>query len=116
MSHASFASAFNAHEAQARERILQETFGHLAPEENKEYRGFVVFAIGCCGSDHLNPTPLEIEFGDLDSSPWLFDSLIEMLQGLQTTEGGVYRWEGRFRNYKWSGRMRRLKLVAPKRK
>lgn len=49
--------------------VMAHTWGHLAPKKNKAYRGHIVFAIGCFGSDHLNPTALACEFSDLDSSP-----------------------------------------------
>jgi hypothetical protein len=110
MSHACLADAFRQHEANYRAAVLADTWGHLAPHKNKKYKGYIVFAVGCCGSDHLNPTPLEIEFDDLDSSPWLYDALIELLQSLETEEGGVYRWDGTFRNYQFIGDVRRLKL------
>ncbi len=90
---------------------MQDTWGHLAPMKNKKYKGFIVFAVGCFGSDPLNPTTLQCEFGSLDSSPWFHDELMEFLRDLKTKEGGVYRWEGTFRNHEFVGKFRQLKLT-----
>lgn len=93
------------------EIVSQATWGHLAPKKNTTYRGHVVFAVGCFGSDLLNPTTLECELSGLDSSPWFYDALHKFLGTLEFEEGGVYRWEGTFRNYKFKGAARRLTLV-----
>lgn len=87
MSAQTMAEVFAPVQAIHRARILADTWGHLAPKKNRTYRGYVVFALGCFGSDSLNPTVLECEL-----------------------EGGVYRWEGAFRNYKFAGSVRRLAL------
>jgi hypothetical protein len=70
----------------------------------------MVFAIGCFGSDNLNPTPLACEFKDtkgeeLDSSPWFHDAMMEFLCAHGGKEGFVYRFEGTFRNYEFKGKI-----------
>lgn len=112
MSHVCLADAFALAEANYRAEVLKATWGHLAPKQNKVYRGYVVFAVGCFGSDHLNPTAIECELGNLEGSPWFFDALCEFLQSLETEAGGVYRWNGTFRNYEFTGTLQRLRLVA----
>ncbi len=97
--------------AKYREAVMQETFGHLAPKRGKTYRGYIVFAVGCFGSDPLNPIALECEFKGLDSSPWFFEAMTTLLGELKTEAGNVYRWEGIFRNYEFAGTMRKVKLV-----
>lgn len=110
MSNATFADAFAPADSRFKAAVMQQTWGHLAPRKHRTYRGHIVFAVGCFGSDDLNPTTLECDLGDLDNSPWFFNALIEFLQSLETEAGGVYRWEGTFRNYGFVGNVRRLQL------
>ncbi len=109
MSAQSMADAFAPVEALYRARVIESTWGHLAPLKNKTYSGHMVFALGCFGSDALNPTVLECEIG-LDSSPWFYDAMIDFLSSLGGDEGGVYRWDGTFRNYEFKGTVRRIPL------
>lgn len=117
MSSQTMADAFAPIEARYREQVMRDTWGHLAPTKNRTYRGFIVFAIGCYGSDELNPTVLSIDFKGLDDSPWLFDELAEFLGKPQWNTdrkrwktGCVYRFDGAFKNYKFKGRFRRLDI------
>lgn len=109
MSAQTMLDAFAPVEARYRAQVLEDTWGHLAPRKNKAYRGHVIFALGCFGSDALNPTVLVCEIG-LDGSPWFFDALIDFCHSLGGEEGGVYRWDGAFRNYEFTGMVRRLPL------
>lgn len=95
--------------------VAEETWGHLAPEKNTAYRGVIRFAVGVFGNDELNPTPIQCEFKNLDTSPWFYDALTEFLYDLAknnpTVEaGGVYEWQGAFRNYEFKGTVRRMNL------
>lgn len=95
-----------------REIAYQATWGHLAPRKHKAYRGHVIFAFGCFGSDYLNPTILACEIG-LDGSPWFFDALIEFCEQFGGDEnGGLYRWDGTFKNYEFKGTVQRILLTA----
>ncbi len=109
MSAQSMADAFAPVEARYRAQVYKETWGHLAPRKNKVYRGYVIFALGCFDSGHLNPTVLSCEIG-IDDSPWFFDALHEFLRTLKGDEGGVYRWDGTFKNYNFTGSVRRIYL------
>lgn len=123
------AEAFAPIDAHYRSEVLKNTWGHLAPYKNRTYRGRIVFAVGCFGSDDLNPTVIDCEMrnptlGSLDSSPWFYDALSEFLGDMVTLgrdgddepevieAGGVYRWEGALKNYEFRGTVRRLDLVA----
>ena len=105
--------AFASAEAQYRSKVMAHTWGHLAPSKGRTYRGHIIFAIGCFGSDNLNPMPLTCEFKGLDSSPWFYDSLIQFLQELDKSdcEGTVWRFDGTFRNYEFKGSIQQLQLV-----
>lgn len=100
--------------AHYRAEVFKATWGHLAPRKNKTYRGQVTFALGCYGSDELNPTVLECTI-EIDDSPWFFDAMIEFLESLKGEGGGVYRWDGTFKNYDFKGTVRRIPLPAGKR-
>lgn len=112
MSHQCLADAFAPSIAKYKAEQLKATWGHLAPKKNKAYRGFIVFAIGCFGDDALNPTALECEFNGLDSSPWFFDAMTDLLGSLETEAGCIYRWEGTFRNYEFDGETRKMHISA----
>lgn len=126
--------AFAPAEAKYREDVKRATWGHLAPQKNKVYKGHIVFAVGCYGDDPLNPVVLACSFKDrqgqeLTDSPWFFDSLSDFVGefvgldnqnafGIEQPEplhpcqaGGVYRWEGTFRNYLFRGDLRQLYSV-----
>lgn len=117
----SMADAFAPIEAQYREDVARDTWGHLAPEKNKTYRGRVVYAIGCFGSDELNPTVIASDFDDLPSSPWFYEALHEYVDSISWEpgraypkrkghgeQGCVYEWTGTLRNYKFRGSARLL--------
>jgi len=104
----SFASACRSWQAANVEAVYAATWGHLAPTKNKTYRGHIVWALGCLGSDDLNPTIMELEMGDLDSSPWLFKNMTDFLASHSREGGALFRFDGSFRNYKWKGTITRL--------
>jgi hypothetical protein len=111
MSHQCLADAFAPAEAAHKERVMQATWGHLAPKRNKTYTGRVVYAIGCYDSGELNPTPIVCEFKGLDDSPWFYEAINEWLQGLTEENrkmGCVYEFKGTFRNYQVQGVIRLL--------
>jgi hypothetical protein len=114
MSHQCIADAFAPTKARYKEEVTRDTWGHLAPKR-LTYKGCFVFAVGCFGSDDLNPTVLEFALKsrngeELDSSPWVFNALMDYLRELPYEAGKVYRWTGTLRNYKFSGTLRNLKL------
>jgi len=113
MSSQTISDAFAPEEARFKAQIMDMTWGHLAPKRNKLYRGHIVFAVGCFGDGSLNPVALSCEFKGLDSSPWFFDAMSEFISqyGGEDNEGGVFRFEGAFKNYEFTGTIRRLKLV-----
>lgn len=107
----SLADAFAPVEASYRAAVMADTFGHLAPKKNKVYPGYIVFAVGCFGNDPLNPVALECEFKGLNSSPWFFEAMEDFTRSCDTEEGGVYRFDGKFRNYEFSGVVRRMRVL-----
>lgn len=103
--------AFAPAEARYKEAVMFDTWGHLAPKKNQAYKGRIVYAVGCFGSDNLNPTAIVFDFGELDSSPWFFEKMAEFLSDQKENlrkEGCVYEFTGSFRNYQFKGRTRLL--------
>ena len=88
-----------------KEQIFRETWGHLAPKRNKSYPGTITFAVGCYGSNDLNPTILSSTF-DLQDSPWFFDAMDDFVRDNRGEAGNVYHFDGAFRNYKFQGKIR----------
>lgn len=88
-----------------KERVMQATWGHLAPKRNKTYQGRIVWAVGCYGKDH---TPLVCEFDDLDDSPWFYDAMTEFLWAQECESGCVYEFIGTFRNFNFKGKVRTI--------
>lgn len=102
------ADAFAKIENVYREIAAQATWGHLAPRKNRTYGGRVIWALGCFGSDHLNPVPLVCEFDGLSSSPWFYEALIDFLSEHSTEEGTLWRFDGTFRNYELRGIIKQI--------
>lgn len=101
--------------------VLKETWGHLAPKKHHTYRGRFVYAVGCFGSDSLNPQVIVCDFKPLKSSPWFYENLHKFIDSISWEptkeypprkghgkEGCVYEWVGTFRNYSWCGTVREL--------
>lgn len=95
-----------------RQKVMEETWGHLAPKKNKTYKGRIVFATGIFGNDNLNPTALLCEFKGLDSSPWFYDCMAEFLSENHGEPGGVYLFEGNFKNYVFEGEIKTITVYA----
>jgi hypothetical protein len=110
MSAQTIADVFIPVDARYRAQVQYETWGHLAPRKNKKYKGYIIFAVGCFGTGHLNPTALECEL-ELDSSPWFFNVMMDFLRSMDGETGCVYRWDGYFRNYEFVGSVRRMALA-----
>jgi hypothetical protein len=102
--------AFAPAEQRYKEQVMADTWGHLALKENKTYKGFIIFAIGCFGNDPLNPTVLKCEFKGLNSSPWFFDAMSKFLSQQKTKEGCVYCFDGTIKNYIFNGNIKKLRL------
>lgn len=111
------ADAFAPAEAQYKEAVMQNAFGHLAPQKNRRYRGNIVFTAGVWGDEELNPVSLRCEFsnktvGELQGSPWFYDFLQDFYFSLvkdgQVKPGVVYEFRGYFLNYRFIGEVRPL--------
>lgn len=107
----SFQSVCNEYTAVMRERVTQDTFGHLAPSKNTTYKGEIFFAVSPFGGCNKNILLIDFNMGDLDSSPWFYNALNEYIDGIgQSLETGAYTIQCTVRNYRfWSQRPIQLK-------
>lgn len=93
-------------ETEHRESAIQSTFGHLAPEENKSYQGFILF----CKTEWDKIVPIQANFDGLDDSPWFYDVLMEFIEANAKECGKIYRFKGTFKNYEFTGTVREMEL------
>lgn len=84
-------------EADARARVQAETWGHLAPEPGRKYRGFIVWVHTAWGEI----TPIEAEFDGLDCSPWFYEDIMDHIVALtQGDDPIIYTWKGTYVKHK----------------
>lgn len=102
-----FAEADNAN----KNRVLRETWGHLAPKKNKKYRGHITFACTEYGRQHVL---INASF-DVPDSPWFYDAMYtfisDQLWDSKLERGVVYYFEGVFCNYTFTGPITRVLLT-----
>lgn len=89
--------AFAPVEERYRAQVMADTWGHLAPQQGREYPGTVLFAHSIYGGD--GSTVINTHFEDLPDSPWFYDGLGELILKHRhahgdAVEGGVYVWSG----------------------
>lgn len=106
-----YTKAFQPYYASVRDEIERQTFGHLAPCKNVSYKGWVLFAKSAFDSG--NCTVIDFNFGELESSPWLFEFIEEYALNMamddeKYEEGAVYKITGTFRNYRLFGQPKKI--------
>lgn len=94
MSAQSFSDAFLPIEAENREIMQFDTFGHLYPEPRKIYTGRILFTIGAYG----DIVPINSSF-NIDS-PWFFRDMINLIEHKAKKQGVVYRFTGTYMKFK----------------
>jgi len=103
--------AFELAENDARNRVLSETWGHLAPEEQKVYKGHILFVHAGYGGDIVI---LESKFKNLEDSPWFFNAMLDYVSNYimkhKRTEGKIFRFDGTIQNYKFKGKIKKVKV------
>jgi|CXWL01.1.fsa_nt_gi hypothetical protein len=90
-------------------QVIQATWGHLAPTKHVTYRGFFTFGVGCFESGSVRV--LAFEFGDLDSSPWMYQKLHDFIFRHKESfgeRGCVYQFVGTIRNYSFCGKITKV--------
>jgi hypothetical protein len=90
-----------------RQEVLAHTWGHLAPEKNKDYSLKILFSVSDWNSQGRSLIST-VQGKDLNESPWLYDAIINKIESYKTLKSGVYMIEGVFKNYNISGRAKRI--------
>jgi hypothetical protein len=72
--------------------VIQDTWGHLAPEKRQVYKGYIIYTYDGYG----DTTILDVEFEGLDSSPWLCADVGQFLSDVDCDEVGLYKWQGNY--------------------
>lgn len=86
--------------------VQRDTWGHLAPEENKTYKGYVLFTQTVFGEYVI----IDANFEGLPESPWLFDAMTDFIEEHAKEDGSIYRFDGTFRNYEFKGPIAKLSV------
>jgi hypothetical protein len=109
----SLATAFAPAEAAHRSAVMHATWGHLAPEPRRLYRGEILFAHGDYG-DHV---VIRCKFKDLPDSPWFYDQLTDWTsdKAFKHPRGTILKFEGTYMMFKngkgrFSGQVRRVRV------
>lgn len=93
-----------------RRACMREAWGHLAPEPQRVYSGYIIFTL----TDWGDYTPIESEFVGLDDSPWFFEDMMEFIVR-KAKKQGVYRFTGTYQRLKngkgrFSGKVEKVHL------
>lgn len=105
----SFGDAAASWDAVNRERVKEDTWGHLAPKRDSEYtiHAFVTGGVHAC---ERTPVFVSLDTGrKLTSSPWLFDALQELADKLWNDDdhsGKLREFKGTMHNYRFKGQVR----------
>jgi hypothetical protein len=94
--------------------VMQDAFGHLAPERRKAIPGWISFVT----SPYSGCTVVDFGFEGTESSPWLAEAIADHVAKLSgryaiDDEAGMFRWQGSvtmFNNgaFRFGGETRRL--------
>lgn len=102
------------HDAGQVEAILQDTWGHLKPEQGRLYQGHILFTLTC----NREITILDWEFDDLSGGPWFAEHLMEFVCSKvpnDLKEFRLWRFDGTYRELKngkgrFSGKVRPMRV------
>ncbi|MFA7519595.1 hypothetical protein [Shewanella sp.] len=108
MSHQTIADALAPTVEAYKEKVMQHTWGHLAPKKAKSYHGEIVFVL----SEYGDYTPISTHFDGLDDSPWFFQDMLDFIADNAQEHGVIYRFSGEYRNHHFKGIV--LKLLDVK--
>ena len=79
---------------------IGQTFGHLAPKPQTEYKGYILFTLTAFGDTCI----IDFEFENLEESPWLNTDVLKYIGGYtdtlpETKTHGVYRYKGTYKQF-----------------
>lgn len=88
----SLASAFAPAENAYKNRVMADTWGHLAPSPRKKYRGSILFT----HTEFGDILPIRVNFENLPESPWLADHVGGFIAEKAEEPGTIYRFTGTY--------------------
>lgn len=90
-----------------RQLVLADTFGHLAAKKGKEYGVKILFATS--PYSQYSTSLIDTKYSDgLEDSPWIYDAIVERINGMKLKKYGVYLLDGTVKNYRIKGRAKLL--------
>lgn len=91
--------------------VMIDTFGHLAPEKNKTYRGTMLIAKSAFKEREAEIIDFKFD-NDLESSPWLFEVLERYVKNFRIKEGHVHEINIKIKNFKvkWHKFVKEIKI------
>ncbi len=98
-------------EAPYRAAVMANTWGHLAPDQDKLYRGSILFAQGA----YRDLVVIQCGFPGLPDSPWFYQHLQDFIDEQETESGCLYAFRGTYSmdkdgNAHWKGKTKRVLL------
>ena len=85
----------DAYEERKRAEVMADAWGHLFPKPRLKYPGWIKVVHTAWAETSL----FDSDFGDLPSSPILFDHMGDWLFKLPSLDTGLYRWKGWYMLY-----------------
>ncbi len=82
----------NAYGTRRAATVVGETWGHLAPQQDRVYAGTMTYTLGCFGDLAV----IRVDFTDLPDSPWFYEDLHEWIWNQGPSEGTVYQFTGTY--------------------
>lgn len=80
-----------------REKVMRDTWGHLAPVPRRFYDGYVIFSVSPNGDHNL----LYFDFEGLDGNPWTLEHVSEWWIG--ETERSEFATSDHLAIWRWTG-------------
>lgn len=85
--------------------VIQNTWGHLAPNKNTTYRGEILFCKSAYRSGSI--ILIDTKCDELDDSPWIYEAYHEYLNSIDNglEYGTVYKLSFTMRNFRFWGKI-----------
>ena len=93
-----------------------ETFGHLKPKTQTEYKGYILFTLTAFGDTCI----IDFEFENLTESPWFNNDILDLISEYtkklpKDKYFGVFKWNGDYKkfkngNFKFKGNFSEIKI------
>ena len=96
----------------------KETFGHLKPKTQTEYKGYILFTLTAFGDTSI----IDFEFENLTESPWFNNDILDLISEYtkklpKDKYFGVFKWNGYYKkfkngNFKFKGNFSEIKIIT----